>query len=55
MQLEQLPHGIHAAPHGSLDLRGFPGEVEVFELSGELIDGERRDASELWTRAPFGL
>jgi len=27
----------------------------VFELSGELIDTEQRDASELWTRAPFGL
>jgi adenylate cyclase len=55
MHLDQVPPGIHAAPHGSLELRGFPGEVEVFELSGELIDSERRDASELWTRAPFGL
>ena len=55
MQLDRLPDGIHARPHGGVELRGFPGEVEIFELSGELVDGERRDASELWTRAPFGL
>ena len=55
MQLDRLPQGIHATPHGGLELRGFPGEIEVFELSGELIDSERRDTSELWTRAPFGL
>ena len=55
MQLERLPQGIHATPHGGVELRGFPGEIEVFELSGKLIDSERRDSSELWTRAPFGL
>ncbi len=55
MQLERLPQGIHATPHGALELRGFPGEIEVFELSGDLVDSERRDTSELWTRAPFGL
>jgi class 3 adenylate cyclase len=55
MQLERLPHGIHATPHGAVELRGFPGPVEVFELSGALTDNDRRDASELWTRAPFGL
>ena len=55
MQLERLPSGIHATPQGSLELRGFPGPIEVFELSGELTDADRRDSSELWTRAPFGL
>jgi class 3 adenylate cyclase len=55
MQLDRLPDGIHAAPHGSLELRGFPGGIEVLRLSGSLTDSERRDTSELWTRAPFGL
>jgi adenylate cyclase len=55
MQLGRLPNGIHATPHGGVELRGFPGEVEVFELSGELDGHIQRDASELWTRAPFGL
>jgi len=55
MQLERLPQGIHATSHGAIELRGFPGEIEVFELSGVLVDTERRDTSELWTRAPFGL
>lgn len=55
MQLDRLPQGIHATPHGGLELRGFPGEIEVFELSGVLVDSDRRDTSELWTRAPFGL
>lgn len=55
MQLERLPDGIHASSHGSLELRGFPGAIEVFELTGELTEAERTDTSELWTRAPFGL
>src|SRR6185295_14759418 len=48
MQIERLPEGIHATPHGGVELRGFPGEVEVLELSGELKDTDRRDSSELW-------
>jgi class 3 adenylate cyclase len=55
MQLERLPEGIQASPQGSLELRGFPGPIEVFELSGELTESARHDAGELWTRAPFGL
>src|SRR3954462_1723930 len=42
-QLERLPQGIHATPNGGLVLRGFPGEIEVFELSGVLIDTDLRD------------
>ena len=55
MHLLGLPQGIEAIPHGSLELRGFPGEIEVFELIGELSQVQSRDTSELWTRAPFGL
>jgi adenylate cyclase len=55
MQLDRLPQGVTATPHGGLELRGFPGEIEVFELSGALVDSESGDTSELWTRAPFGL
>ena len=55
MQLERLPEGIHATPQGAVELRGFPGPIEVFELSGELTDSGRQDTSELWTRTPFGL
>jgi hypothetical protein len=55
MQLDRLPDGIHAVPRGGLNLRGFPGDIEVLALQGELRDGEHRDASELWTRSPFNL
>ncbi|MCU1366223.1 MAG: hypothetical protein JWL72_2270 [Ilumatobacteraceae bacterium] len=56
MQLDRLPPGVHATPNGGLELRGFPGEIEVFALTGTLTDeSESRDTSELWTRAPFGL
>ncbi len=55
MQIERLPQGIHATACGALELRGFPGQIEVFNLSGVLVDTEQRDSSELWTRAPFGL
>ncbi|CAB4883684.1 unannotated protein [freshwater metagenome] len=55
MQLERLPAGVHANPHGALELRGFPGAIEVFELSGQPDDSDKRDTSELWTRAPFGI
>ncbi|MEO7398955.1 MAG: adenylate/guanylate cyclase domain-containing protein [Ilumatobacteraceae bacterium] len=55
MQLEHLPEGVRAEQHVSLELRGFPGEIGVFNLSGVLTDTDQRDASELWTRTPFGL
>jgi adenylate cyclase len=53
MQLERLPEGVTATPHGSLDLRGFPGTVEVVELSGRPTAQQRNDTSELWTRDPL--
>ena len=55
MHLVSLPEGIKATPHGGVELRGFPGEIEVFELSGEIVIGPSRDTSELWTRTPFGM
>jgi adenylate cyclase len=55
MQLERLPEGIHATPQGSLELRGFPGPIEVFEISGALAENARPDTSELWTRTPYGI
>jgi adenylate cyclase len=54
MQIERLPQGVVTCPHDSLELRGFPGEVDVVELSGSLpADGE--DTSELWTRPRFSV
>ena len=52
MQIERLPHGVTASPHEPLVLRGFPGEVDVVELTGSL-ESEGNDTSELWTRPRF--
>ena len=52
-QLEPLPEGCHATPHGVLNLRGFPDPVDVVELSGEPAPARRNDTGELWTRSPF--
>jgi len=54
MQLERLPEGVTADAYGSIELRGFPGTVEVLELSGDPIAEPRNDTGELWTRLPFG-
>jgi adenylate cyclase len=53
MQLERLPEGVSATPHGSLELRGFPGPIEVLELDGRPTFTPLNDTSELWTRTPF--
>ncbi len=52
MHIGQLPDGIHAVPHGEVELRGFPGPIDVVVLTGtpEPVDA---DSSELWTRSPF--
>jgi adenylate cyclase len=49
----ELPEGVVAAPHGTLDLRGFPDPIDVVELSGEVESRDRNDTGELWTRSPF--
>ena len=53
MQLERLPEGITANPHGEVELRGFPGPVDVVELSGVPVHTPLNDTGELWTRTPF--
>ena len=55
MHLHTLPQGIEASTHGSLELRGFPGEIEVFELSGQVVHAPSGDTSELWTRPRFSV
>ena len=54
MQLERLPEGITANPHGEVELRGFPGSIDVVELDGRPVSFPLNDTSELWTRTPFG-
>ena len=54
MQIERLPQGVMVSPHGEVELRGFPGPVDVVELSGNPDVPLRNDTGELWTRLPFG-
>jgi class 3 adenylate cyclase len=51
MQLERLPEGITATPYGEVELRGFPGRIDVVELSGTPLPASV-DTAELWTRSP---
>jgi class 3 adenylate cyclase len=53
MQIERLPEGVIARPYGEVELRGFPGAVDVLELSGVPAAAPQSDTSELWTRTPF--
>jgi len=55
MQLERLPEGVTATPYGEVELRGFPGPIDVIELSGQPVLAARNDTGELWTRSPFLL
>ena len=52
MQLERLPEGVVAEPYGEVELRGFPGPIDVVSLTG-IPHSSSLDASELWTRTPF--
>jgi adenylate cyclase len=52
MGVEPLPDGVTASPAGSLPLAGFPGEVEVLELTGVPVPSANNDTGELWTRTP---
>lgn len=54
MQLERLPEGVTATPHGAVELRCFPGAIDVLELGGSPVSMYSNDTSELWTRTPFG-
>lgn len=53
MQIERLPEGVTAAPHGEVELRGFPGPIDVVDLKGRPASTALDDTSELWTRSPF--
>jgi len=53
MQIERLPEGVVARPYGDVELRGFPGTIDLVELSGQPVATPLNDTSELWTRSPF--
>lgn len=53
MGLERLPQGVTANPIGPVSLAGFPGEIEVIELTGVPAPAANNDTSELWTHSPF--
>jgi adenylate cyclase len=55
MQLERLPQGVQATEHGDVELRGFPGSIDVLQLSGEPVSTPANDTGELWTRTPFNV
>jgi class 3 adenylate cyclase len=52
MGIERLPEGVSAAPIGSVALAGFPGEIDVLELTGSPRPATQTDTGELWTRSP---
>ncbi len=53
MQLDRLPEGVSAEHVGEMDLRGFPGTIDVVRLVGLPVSVPRQDDSELWTRSAF--
>jgi class 3 adenylate cyclase len=53
MGLERLPQGVIANPHDPVAIAGFPGEIEVFALTGTPAPAARDDTGELWTRSPL--
>jgi adenylate cyclase len=53
MNLEGLPEGVVPNPHEPVEIAGFPGQIEVFALTGTPVSGSRHDTGELWTRSPF--
>ncbi|HZB42638.1 MAG TPA: adenylate/guanylate cyclase domain-containing protein [Ilumatobacter sp.] len=52
MHLERLPPGVTAEPFGEVQLRGFPGTIDVIRLLGAPTT-VRHDTGELWTRNPL--
>jgi class 3 adenylate cyclase len=53
MGLERLPEGVSASPIGSVSLAGFPGEIDVLELTGTPPPVAHNDTGELWIQRPF--
>jgi adenylate cyclase len=52
-QIDELPDGVTAVPHGEVVLRGFPQPVKVVALAGVPVPSARFDTGELWTRSPY--
>ncbi|NND75922.1 MAG: adenylate/guanylate cyclase domain-containing protein [Ilumatobacter sp.] len=52
MHIQRLPDGVTATPIGEIELRGFPGMIDVVKLSG-VPQAPQADTSDLWTRTPF--
>jgi adenylate cyclase len=52
MQIDHLPQGVRAEPYGEVELRGFPGAIDVVSLEGTPVPSHV-DTAELWTRSPF--
>ncbi|MFT5026331.1 MAG: adenylate cyclase, partial [Ilumatobacter sp.] len=52
MHIERLPAGVTTNSVGEVELRGFPGSIDVVELTGVPLAAES-DTSDLWTRTPF--
>ncbi|MGI9643791.1 MAG: adenylate/guanylate cyclase domain-containing protein [Ilumatobacteraceae bacterium] len=52
MHIEHLPNGAVAEPHGPVELRGFPGAIEVVQLGGS-PEPVATDVGELWSKTPF--
>jgi adenylate cyclase len=53
MGVERLPEGVTATPAGTVQLAGFPGDIEVLELSGTPPVPAQNDTGELWSHSPF--
>ena len=53
MQLDRLPEGVVAGEQRDVELRGFPGLINVVRLSGRPTLIASNDTGELWTRTPF--
>jgi class 3 adenylate cyclase len=50
MHLDRMPEGVVAEPFGEIELRGFPGKIDVVRLTGRPPAAGYNDLSELWTR-----
>lgn len=50
MHLGRLPEGVTAEPFGEVDLRGFPGTIDVVRLTGAPAAVATSDINDLWTR-----
>ena len=50
MHLGRLPEGVSAEPFGEVELRGFPGKLDIVRLTGAPPAIAMNDVSDLWTR-----